>query len=83
MLILRHILQKVRQPIFDSEFAYAIGSKGKLFEIAKGIWLTAEVGYLSFEPQDEENVSTPKHALNTPGDLSIEWSEIERKHWLV
>ena len=60
---------------FDSEFAWAVGVRGKLLEIENGLVISGELSYLRFEPKDEATVSTPKKAASTGGDLSIEWSE--------
>lgn len=61
---------------FDSEIALGIGSRVKLIEVGKNAWITGDVSYLSYSPEDEKTVSTAKHAFKTPGDVSIEWSEL-------
>jgi hypothetical protein len=60
---------------FDAELAWGVGVRGRVLELDNGIAISGELSYLQFDPDSEATVSTAKNALNTPGDLSIEWSE--------
>ena len=62
---------------FDSEFAWGIGARGKIAELDNGIVISGEISGLWFKPEDEETVSTAKQAVKTPGDVSVEWSELD------
>ena len=61
---------------FDSEFALAVGARGRLFEFDNGLVVSGELSYLGFKPEDGDTISTAKEAVSTPGDLSIDWSEL-------